>query len=128
MSQIYLKRCDKCGKLSPLANTPNPPGWQSMADMVHGTLAVIDFCPECLDTMGIRAMLTQRVRDRAVGALKAMIPDALPDMRASLGMDEIEAAILSGEYDDAFDSGDGINLAAASDATRITDAELVSGE
>src|ERR1700733_8497780 len=99
MSQIYLKRCDKCGRLSPLANTPNPAGWQCMADMMHGTLAAIDFCPDCLDEMGIRGMISQRARDRAVGVLKAMIPDSLPDIRSALGFEEIETAILEGAYD-----------------------------
>ena len=92
---------------------------------MHGTLATIDFCPECMNEMGIGDMIRQQVRDRAVGVLKQMIPAELGDLRSALGLDEIEAAVQAGDYDTAFDSGDGINLAAAADETRIADAELV---
>ena len=107
---------------------PNPGGWHSLMDQMHGTMGVVDFCPDCLSFLGIGDMLTKRARDRAVGVLKQLIPVDLADMREAIGYEGIVAAIEAGEYDDAFDSGDGINLAAASEATRITDAELVPQE
>jgi hypothetical protein len=76
-------------------------------------------------------MFTQRLRANAVGALKAMIPvDDLPELAASLHFDEIIAKIEAGEYDQAFDSADGISLpdeiAALEPALgELVDAELV---
>jgi hypothetical protein len=116
-----MKRCNRCGQISDLANTPNPPGWQCLADTMHGTLASIDFCPSCMDEMGIGTMLRQAVRDRAVGALKAMIPDTLPELASSLHIEQIIEKIEAGEYDKDFDSGDGINFAAASADTTVDD-------
>lgn len=96
-----------------------------MADMGIGTLASFDLCGECIDKTGMRKMFTERLRGNAVGALKQMIPDALPELQAALGFDEIVAAIEAGDYDGAFNSADGINLQDAISEHAIAEAELV---
>jgi hypothetical protein len=102
---------------------------------MHGTLATVDLCPTCLDSTGLGKMLVKTVRARAVGALKSLLPAELGDIREAVGFDQILEAIEAGEYDDTFERGNGIDLAA--EATRaaaldqleeaqIEDAEVVS--
>lgn len=107
MSQIFFKRCDRCGRLSEGANLANPPGWHCMADMMHGTLASVDLCAPCLQETGMRGMLEKRVRDRAVGVLKKHFDR---EELASLDMAQLVEKIEAGDYDRAFAQGDGINL------------------
>lgn len=112
MSLVYFKRCDRCGKVSDAALVPNPPGWQSLSDLMHGTLAVVDICPECQDAMGIREMLLEKVRNRTVGLLRETIAIApLVGLPPSVTIDELTDRILAGEFDEALASGDGIDLA-----------------
>lgn len=125
MSQIYFKRCDSCGIIASQAITPNPPGWVVMADMGIGTLASFDLCATCVDAKGMRKMFTERLRGNAVGALRQMIPDALPELQAALGFDELVAAIEAGDYDAAFNSADGINLQDAISEHSIAEGKFV---
>lgn len=125
MSQLYFKRCNRCAKISEAANTPNPPGWQCLADLVHGTLATIDICPACQENMGLRVLLAKAIRDRAVGELRAAIETDPDKMPPALDMAELENRINAGEFDAAFAAGDGINLDDIADAEVIAEGELV---
>lgn len=107
MSQVYVKRCNKCGKVAVSPNVPNPAGWQCLADMVHGTLASFDLCPGCQSAMGIKDMLAQSVRDRASTALKSAMNREELD---AITVEALEVRVQAGEFDAAFESGDGIDL------------------
>lgn len=130
MSQLFLKRCDHCGGISEMANTPIPDGWTCLADVGMGTLASFDICAECQENMGIRKMIQSRLQARAVGQLKTLIrPAELPELAKSLHFDEIIAKIEAGEFDEAFAQGDGIDLPVTvqelEDEATITEGELV---
>lgn len=127
MSSVYVKKCNSCGNFAVSSpNIPNPPGWQTLADMMHGTLASIDLCPTCMEDMGLRTMLAKAVRDRAVGELRKAIETDPELMPPAVNMAELEERIQNGEFDVAFASGDGINLDELADAEEITEAELIS--
>lgn len=124
MSQVYVKRCDRCNKISVCPNIPNPPGWHCLADNVHGTLASFDLCPGCLADTGLGMVLTQRIRTRALGDLKNMIETDPAKIPPTLDVAELEAAIDRGEWDNAFASGDGVDL----DQLARDMEQLVAGE
>lgn len=129
MSQVYVKKCDGCGNVAMIPNTPAPPGWHCLADAMHGTMVSFDICPGCLATSGFGGILTRRIRDRALGDLKNQIAEDPERYVAALPLAEIEAAIERGDWDDAFAQGDGIDLAAIASAQdeldAIAEAEIV---
>jgi hypothetical protein len=106
-------------------NVPNPPGWQTLADMMHGTLASIDLCPSCLEDTGLRVLMATSIRDRAVGELRKAVETDPDKMPPALNMAELEERIRNGDFDAAFASGDGIDLDAIAAESEIADAELV---
>jgi hypothetical protein len=128
-----VKKCDGCGNVALMPNTPAPPGWHCLADAMHGTMVSFDICPTCSANSGFGNILTKRIRDRALGDLKNQIESDPERYAKALPLAEIEAAIERGEWDDAFAQGDGIDLAqiaaekAELDALteEITDAEIV---
>ena len=125
MSSVFVKKCNSCGNFAVSSpNIPNPPGWQTLADMMHGTLASIDLCPTCLEDMGLRTMLAKAIRDRAVGELRKAIETDPEHMPAAVNMAELEERIQAGEFDTAFASGDGIDLDALAEE-EIAEAEII---
>lgn len=121
MSQVFVKRCDRCHRVAVQPNNPTPPGWQCLADMQYGTLASIDICPECQQDMGLRVLLQKARSDRATGALREWLATNDELVADSINVEELVAAIERGEFDAAFDQGDGV---AAED--EIAEGEIVA--
>ena len=126
ISQIYMKRCDRCGKISELALTPAPVGWVTMMDQGLGTNSCFDICAECTDEMGMTQVVRERLRTSAVEQLKwLMQPEAMPELARSLHYDEIVKKALAGDYDQAFAQADGLDLPEAISDLDEHPAELV---
>lgn len=121
MSRIYFTRCDSCHRTSEECMTPVVPGWQSLSDNTYGTNTIFDICPECQESMGLRGILTSRIRARAVYELRDKVANPTDQVVPGITAEALEARINAGDFDVQFGLGDGVDIR----ELEVADAELV---